>query len=1259
MVMKRSSVCMTIASVLLASAGAAPAEPNIYLRGFIYIDDEVNEERKVEPNGPAGNPNPNSFAFSIRSVSAAAAADYTSIQLANQQSSRNTGNFEADSGETRGFSSEQITINAPGLEGTFGRVIYEYGIAGSMSASGAIDPEIESFVEYTYGVTVHSTSQPNAAATGRHRIFPDGSTDTRPAYVLDGDILNQKRQLKPRFKFGEPFPITWDVTTLVRSSQRRPNVFSINLETSGRIVGIEDDQGNVITDFTITSESGTEYGPRKLWVAGRDLAANEKPDRSGDANPVNATVPEWSYGYRSTAAGTALTLFTPAQHFNNARQPNMDGWDSGGDAGVTLLVNAGTTDVVYNFGSGNLRPILPGQIYFDPSNTGTLPVLRWTAPAAGRYNIVARWLDLDTNGGNGVSCHTVIDGVERFSENINNGGSVDMPLLSVDLQAGAVVDFAVGSRGDFSFDSTGLNAAISLAPAVELALSSSGGSAQTKSARADGAQVPSAATTATVTEASDVTFNANIKFNNAVRTVELRDNGKVVGRDNEAPYQFTIENIESGTHSLRAVAIDGRGVEGVSDGIELNVVQNGAPARAMARSATEPDSTAPAQSGTSYFFTELFGDWDNPFSWTPVGVPGPNDDAFITGPGDGRGSVVTLKGKFDVGTLSVGSGSQIVADAGSARFERGLTGLRGVWLNDCELRGFELVVGQGAELSSQFSPRFFNMAVVNNGDITYHNTGKTVADSFSELRNNGTVTLQRNPASNTPVEVNIPQIQQNGGLLHVQHGSKLVFGGLISEGGSALIGDAGSGLISDNGSGLISENGGALITDNGAGLISDDGSTLIGSDGGSVKGPNGAPLIGSDGATLVGNAGNTLQGPPRRAAQTGMGSTAEAASVQGIVLGPGAVLSGRGNIVGNLANEAGFVAPGSSADVIRILGNYTQGEQGTLLLEVGGTTANPPQFDQLQIRGAAALGGNLIVRTINGFTPQSGDTFAPLTYNSASGSFASITANAQVSFGSSGMTMQVAGPNPPAPKALNIATRMRVETGDNVLIAGFIVTGSQPKKVLVRGIGPTLPVEGALGDPTLDLDAGAFFNDDWRSDQQGEIEGTSIPPASDLESAIVATLEPGAHTAVLRGKNDGTGVGLVEVYDLESGSPVQLANISTRGQVQTGDNVMIGGFIIAGDYPAKVLIRAIGPSLPVEGALQDPTLELVDSNGATISNDNWRATQEAEIIGTTVPPTSDRESAIVATLVPGAYTAVVRGKDDTTGVALVEGYNLP
>jgi hypothetical protein len=173
-----------------------------------------------------------------------------------------------------------------------------------------------------------------------------------------------------------------------------------------------------------------------------------------------------------------------------------------------------------------------------------------------------------------------------------------------------------------------------------------------------------------------------------------------------------------------------------------------------------------------------------------------------------------------------------------------------------------------------------------------------------------------------------------------------------------------------------------------------------------------------------------------------------------------------------------------------------------------------------------------------------------------------------------------------------------------------------------------------------------------------------VPPTNDLESAIVATLAPGAYTAIVSGKNGRTGVALVEAYDLDQAAG-QLANISTRGFVDIDDNVMIGGFIVGGGSDgatATVLLRAIGPSLATQqvvGALQDPTLELHDGNGNTLSsNDDWKATQQAEITATGIPPTDDRESALVQTLALGNYTVVVRGKNNTTGVALVEAYNL-
>jgi hypothetical protein len=267
---------------------------------------------------------------------------------------------------------------------------------------------------------------------------------------------------------------------------------------------------------------------------------------------------------------------------------------------------------------------------------------------------------------------------------------------------------------------------------------------------------------------------------------------------------------------------------------------------------------------------------------------------------------------------------------------------------------------------------------------------------------------------------------------------------------------------------------------------------------------------------------------------------------------------------------------------------------------------------------------------------------------------------------------------PPAGQLLNISTRMEVLTGEQVLIGGFIVSGSDPKKIIIRGIGPSLPVNGPLADPTLELHQGnatLSTNDNWKvndqtgQSQEAEVRATTIPPGNDLESAIVTTLSPGSYTAILAGKNGGTGIGLIEVYDLAQGANSKLANISSRGFVDTGDNVMIGGLIVGGSNGggARVLVRALGPSLTnsgVTGALPDPTLELHDGNGGTLAtNDNWKtrpdgSSQQAEIEATTLPPPNQLESALVRSLPPGNYTAVVRGISNSTGVGLVEVYNL-
>jgi N-acetylneuraminic acid mutarotase len=279
-------------------------------------------------------------------------------------------------------------------------------------------------------------------------------------------------------------------------------------------------------------------------------------------------------------------------------------------------------------------------------------------------------------------------------------------------------------------------------------------------------------------------------------------------------------------------------------------------------------------------------------------------------------------------------------------------------------------------------------------------------------------------------------------------------------------------------------------------------------------------------------------------------------------------------------------------------------------------------------------------------------------------------------------------PGLPAPLA-NISTRAFVQTGDNVMIGGFIVQGPEPKRVIIRAIGPELTqygVPNALANPTLELHDGTgallASNDNWQftiiggiitHDQGLEIRDSGYAPGNPLESAVIADLPPGNYTAIVRGVNNMTGVALVEVYDISGNTSSILSNISTRSFVQTGDNVMIGGFIVQGTQPKQVIIRTIGPELSappfnVPNALANPTLELHDGTGALIaSNDNWQFTiiggiitsdQSLEIRQSGHAPGNPLESAVIADLPPGNYTAIVRGVNNTMGVALAEVYDL-
>ncbi len=428
--------------------------------------------------------------------------------------------------------------------------------------------------------------------------------------------------------------------------------------------------------------------------------------------------------------------------------------------------------------------------------------------------------------------------------------------------------------------------------------------------------------------------------------------------------------------------------------------------------------------------------------------------------------------------------------------------------------------------------------------------------------------------------------------------------------------------------------------------------------------------------------------------------TADSVLIQGGIIHRGGTINGNVNVqrgtiaptgtggggTVNLSGAGIIVVPGSylipGPDNMTINGNLALGADAHYSMVIRNNTAG--EFDTMNVSGSATFGGTLDVSLINGFVPGPGDSFTVLTagppitgafINAPNGSRFPTTDGAGsfiATYSDNHLVLSNFQTKPPD-QLLNISTRMRVLTGNNVLIAGFIITGTDPKKVIIRGLGPSLTsvgVPGALGDTTLELHQGSSTlatNDNWKTDdqtgqsQEATIRATTIPPNNDLESALVATLNPGAYTAILAGKNQTTGIGVVEVYDLNQAANSKLANISTRGFVDTGDNAMIGGFIVGGTGggAAKVIVRGLGPSVPVSGTLQDPILELHDGNGTTIAtDDNWKDVQQDDIQASTIPPNNDLESAIVRTLVPGNYTAVLRGVNNGTGIGLIEVYNL-
>lgn len=566
------------------------------------------------------------------------------------------------------------------------------------------------------------------------------------------------------------------------------------------------------------------------------------------------------------------------------------------------------------------------------------------------------------------------------------------------------------------------------------------------------------------------------------------------------------------------------------------------------------------------------------------------------------------------------------------------------------------------------------------------------------LVNNGTLS-----ADDSTGQFYVPSIT-NSGSLNAAKGGTLVLEGSVDQtgGGTVSSTDAGSRVML--GGGLIA--GGTYRTSSGGAIIGQGTTIQDATNLGELQTDRITGLT-ITGKGLVNNGVVRVSSSIAFDENTSLGGNGQVVLTGGSLLGGNSLTIGSGQII----SGDGRVSAGSSNGTIaptgklQLAGSLTLTTTSNFVFRIGGTKA-AADYGVIDKNDAAGLigfvvhpvplnlNGSLTVTLANGFVPSSSDTFTIFTSSAGQlqGSFSNLDAQGRlalgdgtgsflVSYSPTAVTLSdyqaaaspTATPAPSlAPQPLNISTRLPVLTGNNVMIGGFIIAGTENKRVLLRAIGPSLAsagVTGALSDPVLELHgsdgAAVAVNDNWRDTQEQEIAATGIPPADDLESAIVTTLTPGSYTAVVSGNNGATGVALVEVYDLQSTAASKLANISTRGFVQTGDSVIVGGVILgagAANQASSVLVRAIGPSLEGAGignALSDPYLELHDANGAILTaNDNWKDAQQQAIAATRIPPSDDRESALLIDLAAGQYTAVVRGINDTTGVGLVEVYDL-
>jgi len=506
--------------------------------------------------------------------------------------------------------------------------------------------------------------------------------------------------------------------------------------------------------------------------------------------------------------------------------------------------------------------------------------------------------------------------------------------------------------------------------------------------------------------------------------------------------------------------------------------------------------------------------------------------------------------------------------------------------------------------------------------------------------------------------------------------ANLAFGGLGANGSSAIGGNVHGG---DGGA----AQGGAIFNDTTGNLVMTN-CTLVANHATGGTGGNGPISFGGNGGNATGgvvNAGTmtvtavTLTGNGGTGGTGGTGSNrfngGSAGKASGGLASANNSTTVRDTIsAGNTGSGAGLDVDGTfNSNGYNLIGTADHSSGFTATADQTGTDAAPlnAMLGSLQNNGGftdtmALLPGSPAIDKGRTFAPPFTDQRGLAIFDDFS------NPNAPGGDGRDIGAFEYKGGQTPPTVLANVSTRLFVDTGDNVLFGGFIITGTQPKKVVIRALGPSVPLAGVLANPILELHGPPPFatitNDNWRSDQEAALLAAGVAPSNDLESAIVATLPANGagYTAIIRGVNNGTGIGLLEAYDLDTAADSKLANISTRGLVQTGDNVLIAGTIVFGQTTQKVIIRALGPSLSVPGKLADPTLELHDGNGTIIdANDNWvDSPNKQAILDSTIPPPSNSESAIVYTFFSGGaqYTAIVRGVNNTTGIAVVEIYTL-